>query len=155
VVVVVEEPVVVVVEEPVEVVEPLNEDNDNHPILIVMGPGTQFRMKKSQIENVLNKIKIIINDITIVNRRDFEIKASMCVAEMLHEFANHNTRIPEYVYDLAISNGFTANTEVYMGKLINKVPTDYVAGGAKLAKFMWDYMRNEYDRVEQQEDEAE
>ena len=169
---VVEEPDVDVVEEPEPSTDPsplteedADEDEDNDsvssiltdvtPIIIHMGPGTQTRMKKGQIENVFQKIKSIIIDSTITNRKLFEIKASNCIAEMLHEFANHNTRIPEYVYDLAVSNGFDANTTIYLNKVENRVPMDYVPGGSKMAKFMWDYMKSEYDSLELEEEEEE
>jgi hypothetical protein len=157
---VVEEPDVV---EEQDVVVDVDEDNDSvisiltdvTPTQIEMGPGTQTRMKKGQIENVFKKIKNKIEDVNITNRKAFETRASMCVADMLHEISNHNTRIPEYVYDLAISNGFIANTEVYLSKLENKVPTDYVPGGSKMAKFMWDYLKSEYDSLEEVGQEEE
>ena len=56
---------------------------------------------------------------------------------------------------ISVCNGFIANTEVYLSKLENKVPTDYVPGGSKMAKFMWDYLKSEYDSLEEVGQEEE
>ena len=82
------------------------------------------------------------------NRNEFENIASMCVQDMLNETDNHNRRVSGYSYKIAVSLGFERMSKVYMDEIVNKFQEDHVAGGSKLAKFMWDYMKAEYDQLE-------